>query len=133
MQLFLTTDVESERPDTTGSNKYRKELVAPIHNHLYESLSREALLIADSQGKQEIPALSAVNGRAKMTSAFRHYYGNRLHAQVDKDFNHLSLWLNLPEKQDLANSEVFAQEGKADQASVNQYRRLQPLLAEKCR
>ncbi len=118
-----TTDVEGE---VNGLITYDRKvtkipegLLHLMHNRLYEITPAKAVtLIADGQNGSKNTRLVSLNGQElKMTSLPfdcppRSTVVSEATFKVDKDFNHLSLWLN--------GVEVFAQEAKQTR-QYNQY------------
>ena len=128
-----TTDVEGE---VNGLITYDRKvtkipegLLHLMHNRLYEITPAKAVtLIADSQNGSKNTRLVSLNGQElKMTSLPfdcppRSTVVSEATFKVDKDFNHLSLWLNVAgeAKVWLNGVEVFAQEAKQTR-QYNQY------------
>ena len=128
-----TTDVEGE---VNGLITYDRKvtkipegLLHLMHNRLYEITPVNAVtLIADSQNGSKNTRLVGVNGQElKMTSlpfecSPRSTIVSEATFNVDKGFNHLSLWLNVAgeAKVWLNGVEVFAQEAKQTR-QYNQY------------
>ena len=128
-----TTDVEGE---VNGLITYDRKvtkipegLLHLMHNRLYEITPAKAVtLIADSQNGSKNTRLVSLNGQElKMTSLPfecppRSTVVSEATFKVDKDFNHLSLWLNVAGEAKiwLNGVEVFAQEAKQTR-QYNQY------------
>lgn len=128
-----TTDVEGE---VNGLITYDRKvtkipegLLHLMHNRLYEITPAKAVtLIADGQNGSKNTRLVSLNGQElKMTSLPfdcppRSTVVSEATFKVDKDFNHLSLWLNVAgeAKVWLNGVEVFAQEAKQTR-QYNQY------------
>ena len=109
--------------------KIPEGLLHLMHNRLYEITPAKAVtLIADSQNGSKNTRLVSLNGQElKMTSLPfdcppRSTVVSEATFKVDKDFNHLSLWLNVAgeAKVWLNGVEVFAQEAKQTR-QYNQY------------
>ncbi|KAA4393141.1 beta-galactosidase, partial [Bacteroides ovatus] len=109
--------------------KIPEGLLHLMHNRLYEITPVKAVtLIADSQNGSKNTRLVGMNGQElKMTSLPfecppRSTVVSEATFKVDKDFNHLSLWLNVAgeAKVWLNGVEVFVQEAKQTR-QYNQY------------